>query len=161
MPIPARPQLGIGTLASTWLMDVDIAYPATASWVPVRGISGGSIPQVQVRTDTLQFLNGDRWDYNAKRGRAWSCSLTLTRKKIPAGTAYDQGQEFLRAAVDDDLGRVHVRWYKNDGIYNEAYDGIAVVDYQEQGGAAGDLDTVAVQLLGQGPRNTISHPALS
>jgi hypothetical protein len=56
---------------------------------------------------------------------------------------------------------VHVRWYKNDGIYNEAYDGIAVVDYQEQGGAAGDLDTVAVQLLGQGPRNTISHPALS
>jgi hypothetical protein len=79
----------------------------------------------------------------------------------PAGTAYDQGQEFLRAAVDDDLGRVHVRWYKNDGIYNEAYDGIAVVDYQEQGGAAGDLDTVAVQLLGQGPRNTIPHPALS
>jgi hypothetical protein len=84
MPIPARPQLGLGTLASTWLLDVDVAYPATASWVPVRGISGGSIPQVQVRTDTLQFLNGDRWagvPAGCGRRRPWQSACPLVQER--------------------------------------------------------------------------------
>lgn len=155
MTVPTRSPLGTATLARSWLIDTLIADV----WTPVCGVVQ-LIPQAPIVTEPLEFLAGDSWAYPVKTGRSWTIALTVARKTTrDASPVYDPGQEFLRAAVEDDWGSVHVRWYKMDGINVEAYEGDALVDWAPNGGSRTDLDMVQIALTGQGARTLITHPA--
>jgi hypothetical protein len=155
VPVVDNIPLGDATLVRAWRLDV----LSGATWLPVRGISNGQPPTTQIANDTIRTLNG-KWDMALKTGRAWSATLTLTRKKTRGSVpVYDAGQEKIRAALSDDWGSVHIRAYKMDGIYAEAFEGDALVDWQYQAGDAGSLDVVQVVLLGQGALTPITHPA--
>jgi hypothetical protein len=99
----------------------------------------------------------------AKTALGWSIELTVQRKVTAAlATAYDPGQELLRAAANalGTTGVVDVRWYEvtASGPITEAYRGYAEVTWAPEGGAMDALDTASLVLTGRGARATYTHP---
>lgn len=152
----SRTPLGAASLARQWWVDL---YD-NGAWIPVRGVANIGLP-LSVSTDEVATANPDGWAFTVKAQMAWSLVLTLTRKQtLDAAATYDAGQELLRDAGDDSWGAVTVRWYKQDGLNLEAYQGIGIVQYSPAGGGTSDLDTVDVTITGQGARTRIPFPAV-
>jgi hypothetical protein len=77
----------------------------------------------------------------------------------PTTKAFNAAQEQLRLAAENfgDAGKVHVRWYDREGR-DEAYEGYALVQWEQDGTATDDLDSVKVTLTGKGKRTKITNP---
>lgn len=152
---------GDPTTNSKWRVDVDTAYDGTngdtvtSTWSQLRGMADFTPGLDNTIQDASDYDTG-LWGKDAVTGRKWKGEATVNRNEY--GSAYDPAQEFLRAAADStDL--VHVRWYERGVTAGEAYEGIALVQWEPQGGAGNGLSSVKVTLLGQGPRVAITGPA--
>jgi hypothetical protein len=94
---------------------------------------------------------------------AWSLGFKVKRAPtVAVGTAYDAGQEALRAYSDLEgvANKADVRFYEvtASGPIAEAYRGYCVVGWSPDGGGMEAVDTVTVMLTGIGTRTSIAHP---
>jgi hypothetical protein len=165
MTAPSRVALGAAMLARGWLLDIDTAYPGTASWAPVSGVSGF----IPTNDDTLKDVTtNDDGGNNASQKTAQQWSLEFNVKRAPqasALTAYDVGAEKLRA-LSLLLGAsnlAHVRWYESNGTgypVTEAWEGVGAVTWNEGNSATDDPRMVKVKITGFGARTVVSpNPA--
>lgn len=165
MPATTKTPLGATTLNRDWYVDIDSTPLAgTSTWVPVLGIQNFvPSPDNAGLQDDSDFDSGGYGSQN-KTTTAWSATATLLRKVTAAdATAYDPGQELLRAASIGKVGAgavVHVRYYEMtpDGPRVEAYSGYAVVQWAPQGGDTTADNMVAVTLTGRGQLAQVAHP---
>jgi IPT/TIG domain len=171
MPSTAKTPLGGDTLVRKWYLDVNSGTHAAPTWVAVNGMVSFQPALNPTLQDDSDFDSGG---YKSSTVTAidWSCAVTVGRKETAASaTAYDPGQELLRAAAAG-MGAsnlVEIRFYEmnldplgnNVGPKVEAYQGYAVVSWSPSGGAMDALDQVAMTLTGKGQRNAITHPDYS
>lgn len=163
MVATTKAPLGATTTNRKWYLDVDSSTtPGTPTWLGVFGVTEfkpGNDPTMQ---DDSDFDSGG-WQSETKTADKWTLEFKVRRGTV-AGTptAYDPGQELLRARANESgvANRVHVRWYEMepDGPRVEAYEGYAAVAWSEEGGGMDALSMVTVTLSGQGQRTAITHP---
>lgn len=156
-------QLGASTINRMWALDVNTGTDAAPVWTPVRGRTEFQ-PNLDPTLQDDSDFDGDGWKSQTVTAQAWSLAFKVARKVTSAdATAYDAGQEALRAASEA-MGTgnsAHVRWYETTpgGPRTEAYDGRAAVSWTPDGGGMDALNFVSVTLSGKGKRNDIVHPA--
>ena len=154
--------LGASTLNRKWYLDVNTGPYEAPVWTGVFGVMEFKAP----KTPTLQNdsdYDSAGWKSSVVTALAWSIDLKLARKvTVASATAYDAGQEVLRAASDllGSGNRVDIRWYEvtSGGPTTEAYRGYATVTWMPDGGDMEAAETVTVTLTGQGARTAITHP---
>lgn len=146
-------------LARRWALDVrPLGGEEDAPFTRVRGINSfqpGLDPNME---DTTDFDN-DGWTSQEKTMQGWSLSIGFIEKVGTDTLAQqDPGQAILEQASDkygaDSM--VEALWFERDG--DLAYQGIASVQYEPQGGSPTDLSTVNVTLQGNGARTRADHP---
>lgn len=150
----------VSSTAGKWKCDVDTSVAQDgSSFVTLRGITDFQ-PALATTTQDDSDYDSGVWGSDAKTQLKWSLALKISRKRA-AGYVEDPGQKQLRLAHDQvgAAGNVLVRWYDRNGHGSEAYQGVAMVEWSEDGGATTALDTVSVTLMGQGPRLGITNPA--
>lgn len=147
------------TVASKWILQVDSSVALDGSgYIPVRGMTSFQPAVASTNQDDSDYDSG-AWGSDAKTQLKWSNVLKLSRKRA-AGYVEDPGQAVLRAAHDQ-VGApstIRCRWYDRNGHGSEAYEGYALVDWSEDGGATTALSMVSVTLMGQGVRTKITNP---
>lgn len=165
MAVPARTQLGAPTTNKKWFLDVDSTPNGPSStWLPVRGITN-FVPV----TDDGGFEDDTDFDGQGAKSQAktltgFSATSTVARKvDDDDSTQYDEGQEFLRAAFEQNTGVqavAHVRFYEMEpgGPRVQAYEGWVAGSWAEQGGTVGGLSSAMVTMNGRGAVNSIDHP---
>ena len=162
MPATARVPLGPSVLARRWYIDVNTNTYANPTWTPIFGVEDFAAPfQPKVQSDA-DFDSGG-WDSSTVAAIGWQIKMTLARKVIAlTPTAYDVGQEVLRAAsILQGTGNVvDIRWYEMNtgGPKVEAYRGYGVVTWAAKGGAMDALEKVDVTIDSRGAANAITHP---
>ncbi|WGH92093.1 hypothetical protein QDX21_07055 [Auritidibacter ignavus] len=143
-------------LARRWAVEVQ-KIGSTDNWVRVRGINSltpGLDPNFE---DTTDFDN-DGWSSSEKTLQGWSLAIGYIEKVGAESNVQDPGQAILENASDKfgDASLIKVRWFERGG--ERAYQGVAAVQYEPQGGGTSDLGTVNVTLNGNGKREPITHP---
>ena len=162
MPATVKTPLGAATLNRKWFLDVNSGTHEAPVWVGVFGITdlkAGKDPTLQDDSD----FDSAGWKSSTVSALGWNLEVKLERKvKALVATAYDAGQELLRAASDGTgtSNNVEIRWYEmtSGGPKVEAYQGYASVSWVPDCGAMDALDTVSVTLNGVGARTAITHP---
>jgi hypothetical protein len=162
MTATTKVPLGAGVLARRWYLDVNTGTHGAPTWTGVFGIEDFRAPLEPSEQDDSDY---DSAGYKSSviTALGWSIELKLARKATAAlATAYDPGQEALRAAsvLMGVSNRVEIRYYEMEvgGPRVEAYTGYASVSWSEDGGAMDAKATVTVRLTGQGARTAITHP---
>jgi len=163
MPATTKVPLGASTLIRKWYVDVNTGTTAVPVWTGVFGIGEFKSGQDDSLQDDADF-DSDGWKSQTKTAAAWSLELKLARKvRVALATAYDPGQEKLRAASMEagTANTVEVRWYEmtTAGPRVESFQGFAAVSWSPDGGDMEALDMVSVTLTGQGKRNATTHPS--
>lgn len=164
MPVTTKTPLGASTLVRKWYLDVNTGTIASPIWIPVLGMTNFQPSKAPTLQDDSDF-DGIGWRSQTQTALAWSAIGTVSRKtQVLAGTVYDPGQEFLRTTSDllGAANSLNLRYYEYAGAgtpVTEAYGGQALVTWGEKGGGMDALDEVDFVLQGQGPRNSIAHPA--
>lgn len=147
------PSVGTPTLNSKWRVDVDPDDNGT--FLQVKGISSFTPARNDTIADNSDFDTG-RWGADAVTQSKWQLQFTVGRKRY--SDAYDPGQEALIAATEvDEPVAMHVRWYERISG-GKAYEGYALVQWNDQGGDGAGVSTAQVVLLGQGARTAIANP---
>ena len=156
-----RTALGGSTLNTKWFLDVNTGTHSAPEWTAVNGVmefKGNKEATVQDDSD----FDGSGYKSSVITALNWVLELKLARKASAVATAYDAGQEKLRAISDLEgiANQAEVRWYEvtASGPVAEAYMGYCAVSWSHDGGSMDASDTVTVTLTGQGARTTITHP---
>jgi len=141
---------------------VNVGTYGAPTWTGVFGVTDFKSTFEPDVKETSDFDSGGAKDSSVP-AYGWSLDLKLERKtKAADATAYDVGQEALRAAslLMGESNKVDIRFYEvtASGPKVEAYRGYALVLWKPVGGGMADLDTVVVQLIGKGARTAITHP---
>ena len=156
--IDASEQLA-ATLARKYKVDVNTGTIASPVWTPVRAIADLKQPVDPNAEDDSDYDAGI-WASEVVTQLKWSVELKLLRKIGTTSTAYDPGQEALRAksVLAAAEGLVQIRVYDRDGG-PEAYKGLVSVSWTPEGGDTKALDIATAKLSGNGERTTITNPA--
>jgi hypothetical protein len=157
MSTPTEPIETETALAARYRMDVDTGTGSTTwSWLPGINDFSPKVDQTQQKSTTY---DDDGWTDQTVTELAWSVEVTLVHRCHPTTKAFNAAQEKLRLAAEafGAAARVHVRWYDKEGR-DEAYEGYALVQWERDGTATDDLDTVKVTLTGKGKRVAIENP---
>jgi hypothetical protein len=162
MPATTKVPLGAGVLARRWYLDVNTGTHASPVWTGVFGIEDFKAPLDPSEQDDSDYDSGG-YKSTVITAIGWAIELKLARKVTAAvATAYDTGQEALRAAsvLMGASNRVEIRYYEMEvgGPRVEAYTGYASVSWSEDGGGMDAKASVTVKLTGQGARTAITHP---
>lgn len=163
MPHPARVVLGASTTTRSWYVDCNTGTTAVPIWTPVGGISDFKPSRDGSMEDDSDFDSGG-YQSETKTAEKWGADLKLVRKVTAASsTAYDPGQEFLRAKSEGTFGvanSAEIRYYEMEtgGPRIQAYQGRCAVGWSEDGGGMTSLRTATVKMSGQGRLNSIVHP---
>lgn len=138
-------------------------YTKGPVWTVVRGRTEFK-PGVDSTLQEDSDMDSQGWKSQTRTAAAWTLEFKVVRKALAgaagAQSSYDPGQEALRLAGDavGPANSVSCRWYKLGSVRTEAYSGYAAVSWSPDGGGMDGLDTVTVNLAGQGPRTSIAHP---
>ena len=169
MSATPRVILGSDTLARKWWLDKNTGTHAVPVWTPVGGISDFKFSESKTFQDNSDYDSGGAKSQGTT-AYEWSIECKLQRKVTHADPLiHDPGQESIRTGCKRSTGIANVgefRWYEmnvNDagtviGPAVEAYTGLAVMQWGNAGGAMDALDTVSVELKGQGAYVDITHP---
>lgn len=157
-----RVPLGGHMLARRWFLDINTGTYAAPTWTPVNGVEDFKAPLDPTVQDDSDYDSGG-YKSSSITALGWKIELKLARKATAAlATAYDPGQEALRAAslLMGASNRVDVRFYEvtASGPITEAYRGYATVSWSEDGGGMDALASITCSLTGQGARTAITHP---
>lgn len=163
MAVSARVPLGASTTQRKWYVDVNTGTSGSPVWVGVHGITEFQASHEAGLEDDSDF-DSEGYGSSTKTAERWSIVMTIARKVTVAdATAYDAGQEFLRAKGIGTIGPANsaeVRWYEmeEDGPREEAYQGTGAVSWEPQGGAMSALSLASLTVTGQGRLTQIAHP---
>lgn len=154
--------LGAATLVRKYYLDVNTGTYGAPVWTGVFGVMEFKPVFDQVVKDDADFDSGG-YKSSTVTAIGWGVDLKLARKvKAADATAYDVGQEALRAAslLFGNSNRVDIRFYEvtASGPTTEAYRGYVSVVWNPDGGPMDAEDFVSVKLVGQGARTAITHP---
>ncbi len=154
--------LGADTLVRKWCLDVNTGTYASPVWTGVFGIMEFKPTYEQEQKDNSDFDSGGAKSATVT-AYSWGAEFKVRRATLAAdGSAYDAGQEALRAAslLLGEFNKKDVRFYEvtASGPKTEAYRGYVAVEWNEDGGPMDELDTVSVKLVGKGARTAITHP---
>ncbi|MFE7853751.1 phage tail tube protein [Streptomyces sp. NPDC057403] len=156
---PTQPAETETALARRYRLELDMdATGTTPEWAIVPGINDFS-PKVDQTQQTSTTYEDEGWADQTVTEYAWSIEATMLHRCHPTTKAFNAAQEKLRLAAEQ-FGagaKVHVRWYDRDGR-DEAYEGYALVQWEQDGTATDDLDSVKVTLTGKGKRTEIDNP---
>ncbi len=165
MASPSRQSLSAAMLARSWLIDVDSAYPSTASWIAVSGVSGFN-PQNDATLKDVATNDDNGNGAQQKTAQQWSLEFNIKRAPVVGAlTTYDPGAEKLRAAslLLGASNLAHVRWYESNGSgypVTEAWEGVGAVEWNEGNSATDDPRMIKVKITGMGARTVVSpNPA--
>jgi hypothetical protein len=164
MTAPARTPLGSSTVNRKWYLDVNTGTVGSPTWVAVNGMTEFQYNVEPTMQDDSDFDSGG-FRSQTKTAEAWSATATVARKVTAASaTAYDPGQEALRAASFGNTGVAatrQIRFYEMEpgGPRVEAYSGRASVSWTPNGGGMDATSTVGLSLMGQGRLTAITHPS--
>jgi hypothetical protein len=136
---------------------VDVSIDGGTTWLPLRGINDLS---PKPSTPTLQDANDydtDGWSQQEKTMQAWSLVAKVNRK-TSAGV-FDPGQEAVRSRqlLWGDDARIDTRWYDRNGA-PEAYQGTALVGWEQSKTGVADLEEATITLTGDGALQEIDNP---
>ena len=146
-------------LARRFRLDADLSVAQDGSnWQQFFGITDfqpTTPPEIQDSTT----YDTDGWAENTKTLQSWQLAITFNRQTSSDGTSYNTVHEAFRtAALGFGAGsKIPVRWYDRNGL-PEAYQGLALVTWEPQGGDAKALDQVKLTLTGTGPLTLITNP---
>ncbi len=162
MAATTKVPLGASTLVRKWYLDVNSGTHSSPVWTAVNGLTEFK-PSVEHTLQDDADFDSEGYKSSTATAIAWAIEAKVARKVTVAdATAYDTGQEILRAASDElsASNTVEIRWYEmeEDGPREEAYQGYAAVSWSPDGGGMDALDIVSVKLTGQGKRTAITHP---
>lgn len=137
------------------------ATAPTSGWTAFNGINDFTyaIAATLQSTDTYET---DGWASSEKTMQTWSATVKAFRPIGGETPAFDAGQEIVRAAQDQfgTAARVWVQFYNKDGL-DEAWQGIALVDWSQSKSAVADVQEITVKFTGDGVLNAITNPAAS
>lgn len=145
-------------LARRWALEVQNMDEEGDDFTRVRGINSFQ-PSLDPNFEDSTDFDNDGWSSQEKTLQGWSLDVTYIEKTSADEDAkQDPGQAILEAASDEfgSASFVRCRWFERDG--DLAYEGVAAVQYEPQGGSPTDLSTVNVTLQGNGARERIEHP---
>lgn len=173
MTAPVITTAGDPTPQRLWTLDVNTNYGIGAA----NYVTAQYVETIDFNPDDANFqdstITGDAgYSGQDAMGAAWQCTATFNRMVVPNSSppAYDAVQEYIRnKAIGNFAGkrRIQVRiyeWDQNDlsGLYTprtEAYMGFCSPTWPGTGGGnQADERKVAVQMMGKGKLNKISHP---
>lgn len=162
MPATTKAPLGASTTVRKWYLDVNTGTFAAPTWTGVFGITDFKPARDPDLQDDSDF-DSEGYKSKTKTAEEWGVETKVSRKSTLAdATAYDPGQEFLRAKSLEfgASNSVDLRYYEMEpnGPREEAYRGQAAVTWSPDGGKMADLDMVSVKLDGQGKLTPITHP---
>ena len=164
MPYTPTVPLGAATLNKKWNVEVNIGTTEAPNWVRLRALQEFKDLLTPTTEDTSDF-DAEGWKSSTVTALEWGIEGKVFRKvRGDSSAAYDQAQEKLRlAAAQVGLGNtVEVRFFEyssESGPTTEAYQGVAGVTWEPEGGDMTKTSIVAVKLMGQGPRTDITNPA--
>ncbi|VXB81942.1 phage tail tube protein [Aeromicrobium sp. 9AM] len=162
MTVTTKEPLGADTLNRKWYLDVNAGTTEAPDWVGIFGMTEFKPSKDPTSQDSSDF-DSEGWKSSTVTALGWGAEGKLKRSVRRAdATAYDPGQEILRAASDG-MGTdnsVEIRYYEvtPGGPQVEAYQGFVSVEWTPDGGGMDALDMVSFKLNGQGKRNVITHP---
>ncbi|KMS67101.1 hypothetical protein ACZ91_67610, partial [Streptomyces regensis] len=101
----------------------------------------------------------DGWREQTKTAQEWQVEVTFNRRATPDSTAFSAVHEKLRVAsfAYGADSKVEVRFYDRSGL-PEAYKGVVLVEWEDQGGESTALGQVQATLHGTGPLAVITNP---
>lgn len=138
---------------STWRLEVEDTTPGT--FIPVAGLNSFARTQTTTTADNSDFNSGF---YGSDVPTQAKIAVTATVLRRNDGTAYDAGQEALRAAANNaDL--ITVRYYDTAFDDAEAYEADVYVQWAPQGGAGTALQAVNITLNVQGADIEVANPS--
>jgi hypothetical protein len=145
-------------LARRWKVEINMGTDVSPTWTlcpAITNLTWKADPNVE---DDSTYDEGG-WASNTKTGQSWSMEATFNRKASADSTAYDVVHEALRAAAFafGAASKVGVRWYDRDGL-PEAYQGVALVQWEPSGGTRTALEQVKATLTGTGQLLMIDNP---
>lgn len=135
-----------------WTMEVaayaDGAKPT--AWTPVRGITELTPPQTEKNLEDDGEFDGTFWGSQVATGISWTSEGTI--KTPRAGLPEDPGQAILKTASRGiaEAGFVHVRFSLRGTTPKAGDEGVADVQFMDNGGPKTDLTTAAFTLTGRG-----------
>jgi len=161
MTATARVALGPSSGVKDWYMDVNTGTSASPTWTPCSGLMSFKPDLKDVLKDNSTFDGG-----GAQSSQKTADQWILTGKLKRAGqsdvpTAYDPGQEALRAAslLYGASNQVQVRWYEVNGSGRpvaEAWEGTGAVSWTEDADGYDDVRVAAFTITGAGPKTAVS-----
>jgi len=162
MPVTTKAPLGATTTNRKWYLDVNTGSAVLPVWVGVFGITSFT-PTVNGNMQDDSDFDSEGWGSQTNTQNAWENAGTVRRGVTTSDpTAYDPGQELLRAAGGNTgvANSVPIRWYEMEpsGPRVESYEGDAAVSWTEDGGDTTALSTASFVLAGQGARKQVAHP---
>lgn len=143
------PDITPGVLGD-WQVEVAAYTDGTAptTWTRLLGITELTPPQTEKNLEDDGEYDGTHWGSQISTQISWTAEATV--KTPRAGMTADPGQEILKTAGRGVLeeGLAHVRFIQTGATTGE--EGIADVQWMENGGPKTDLTTAAVTMTGRG-----------
>ncbi|GAA5056461.1 phage tail tube protein [Streptomyces similanensis] len=157
MTTPAPPAETETALARRYRVDIDTGT-GTTTWAWLPGIKEFA-PKVDQTTQPTTTYDDEGWGDEDATEYKWSAEITMLHRCHPETKQFNAAQEALRLASSNfgTGSKVHVRWYDREGR-PEAFEGYALVQWEPDGTATDDLDSVKVTLKGKGKRIPITNP---
>lgn len=158
--LQSEPEALISTSPARFRLDVRLLGD-TNPRKPVRGMTDFKHQVAITKVDDSAYNDGF-WGSDAKVQGKWTASGTVKRGLGATSRAFDPGQEVIRLTEDKTGpdGILDCRWYDINGG-PEAYEGLAMGEWQPNGGPKASLDSAAFTLTGQGARKLITNPVLA
>lgn len=154
--------LGASTTNRKWQCDINVADAGeTKQWIGLFGVTEFKPTLEGSMQDDSDF--DSEWLSEVNTANRWKIEGKVRRGTLESDpTAYDPGQERIRAAADRTgiANVVEVRWYEMEpgGPRVESYEGKAAVSWSDDGGGTEATSTASFTLSGRGPRRKVTHP---
>lgn len=145
-------------LARRWRSEINLGTDAAPVWTLIPGITEFQ-PTFPPNIEDSSSYDTGGWAENEKTGQAWELAMTFNRKINDQVMVFSDAHEALRQAAFayGSAARVHVRFFDRNGL-PEAYEGKALVEWEDQGGEYTALGQVSATLTGDGELSMITNP---
>lgn len=145
-------------LARRWKMDVNMGTDAVPDWKALIAITECQ-PTFPPNIEESSTYDSDGWAENEKTAQSWEVATTFNRRVNDTTNVFNDVHEAIRQAAFayGSAARVHLRIYDRNGL-PEAYEGEALVEWEDQGGEYNALGQVSATFTGTGPLELIANP---
>lgn len=145
-------------LARRWKMDVNMGTDTTPDWQALVAITELQ-PTFPPNIEESSTYDSDGWAENEKTAQSWEVAATFNRRVNETAKVFNAVHEAIRTAAFayGEDARIHLRIYDRNGL-PEAYEGKALVEWEDQGGEYNALGQVSATFTGDGPLELIDNP---